>query len=851
MVDLRRLHDDALTAIAAGDWATAAGHYAALEKAKSGEGIWPLKLGECLRKLGKSEEAVKAFTRALTSYTLEKTYSKAAAVCKLILEIEPRNRQILQILGCLHDQRREAAAPAPSPRTPTPQVRRRESDAFPVEASVLKAERAERRSLTAEPAVALPADRGAEDQSSFASAPGLAASISPVPGTGARSPSPDRPLPRVVLPRTEFFSALDERQLRMVNQRARLVQLAPGQILFAQGEPADALLLVASGRIAVLLPREVARLERGDFFGEEVAILPDQPRLATLRAVEASQVLWLGRDLVADLVAESPALLEILAARLRERLLAMLAHTSPMLASLAVAERSALLARFHFVEVERGNQVEEPGVAAGLFVLLAGTAVIALAGEPLARLEFGDTFGETVLLDEGPARATATASDKCFFLHLPRAKLELLRTRFPDMAAHLTAVAAQRLRQIDELVTARARRPGPPADAPRVLLIHGEPRALRAYQDAFIAVGLRVDAAGQPEPSSKLIAGERYDVVLCDVELLARAGVDLLGELRQRDLDVPILLISRDASLDTAGVAARYGVIGSFVEPIVIGELMRSAARAVQFHRLTRLRREARSLLDPSGEWMGDIAGLELHFGTALSGLWMAFQPIVSTSARQVFAFEALLRSSEAVLGNPVAVLRAAERLQRVHDVGRIARDNVADSAARAAEAPTLFVNLHRQDLLDQHLLDPCSRLSGIAPNVILEITERTPFDQVTDLRVRVAALRSLGYRFAIDNVGAGHAGLDSLAQMEPDIAKLDIALVRGIDQDSVKQNLVGGMLGVCRDMNIQVICEGVETACERDTLVRLGADLMQGYLFARPGPPFPSVDLSSLDGGK
>ena len=63
MVDLRRLHDDALTAIAAGDWATAAVHYAALEKAKSGEGIWPLKLGECLRKLGKSEEAVKAFAQ--------------------------------------------------------------------------------------------------------------------------------------------------------------------------------------------------------------------------------------------------------------------------------------------------------------------------------------------------------------------------------------------------------------------------------------------------------------------------------------------------------------------------------------------------------------------------------------------------------------------------------------------------------------------------------------------------------------------------------------------------------------------------------------------------------------------
>jgi EAL domain-containing protein (putative c-di-GMP-specific phosphodiesterase class I) len=225
----------------------------------------------------------------------------------------------------------------------------------------------------------------------------------------------------------------------------------------------------------------------------------------------------------------------------------------------------------------------------------------------------------------------------------------------------------------------------------------------------------------------------------------------------------------------------------------------------------------------------------------------MAFQPIVSASAQDVVAFEALLRSGEEVLHSPVAVLRAAERLHRVHDVGRIIRDSVAATAASTPKAPLLCVNVHSQDLLDQHLLDPQSPLSIIAPRVILEITERTPLDELTDLRARLTALRSLGYRFAIDNLGAGHAGVATLAQLEPDVAKLDLSLIRGVDHDQVKQALVRALLEACRDMSIQAICEGVETSHERDTLVQLGADFMQGYLFAKPGPPFPSVDLSTL----
>jgi EAL domain-containing protein (putative c-di-GMP-specific phosphodiesterase class I) len=102
--------------------------------------------------------------------------------------------------------------------------------------------------------------------------------------------------------------------------------------------------------------------------------------------------------------------------------------------------------------------------------------------------------------------------------------------------------------------------------------------------------------------------------------------------------------------------------------------------------------------------------------------------------------------------------------------------------------------------------------------------------------------LRMLGYRIALDDLGAGYAGLTSFAQLEPDVVKIDVALVRGIDADPLKQRMVGTLLKLFKDLGKQVVAEGVETAEERDALTTIGCELFQGYLFAKPGPNFPSV---------
>jgi EAL domain-containing protein (putative c-di-GMP-specific phosphodiesterase class I) len=123
---------------------------------------------------------------------------------------------------------------------------------------------------------------------------------------------------------------------------------------------------------------------------------------------------------------------------------------------------------------------------------------------------------------------------------------------------------------------------------------------------------------------------------------------------------------------------------------------------------------------------------------------------------------------------------------------------------------------------------------------VVIEVTERHSLDSVRGLSARTAKLRELGFRLAVDDLGAGYAGLSSFSILEPEFVKLDMSLIRGIDSSKRKQSVIRSMVALCeRDLGMRIICEGVETAAERDTLALLGADLVQGYLFARPSKDF------------
>ena len=379
-----------------------------------------------------------------------------------------------------------------------------------------------------------------------------------------------------------------------------------------------------------------------------------------------------------------------------------------------------------------------------------------------------------------------------------------------------------------------------------VLVVDDEPdmRALAAR--ALTRSGCKVEAVSNAMDALALFKqGRSFSAVVTDLSMPGISGTEFLKLIREFDLDVPVIVVTGNPSLESAVAIIEYGGFRYFQKPIDVEVLRHAVFSASAMHRLALLKRRALELSEGDGWLIGDRAGLDARFDSALEQLWVAFQPIVRWSDKSVFGYEALVRSDEPTLATPVLLFDAAERLGRVREVGRAVRRVVAETAARAPRDTMMFVNLHAVDLGDESLYGPTAPLSAHAAHVVLEITERTSLSRVSDVRSCMTRLRGLGYRIAVDDLGAGYAGLSSFSQLEPDVAKLDMSLVRGIDVSERKASIVRSMLTVCqRELGTYVVCEGVETEAERDTLMTLGADLLQDYLFAKPQRTFRGKSL-------
>jgi EAL domain-containing protein (putative c-di-GMP-specific phosphodiesterase class I) len=368
-----------------------------------------------------------------------------------------------------------------------------------------------------------------------------------------------------------------------------------------------------------------------------------------------------------------------------------------------------------------------------------------------------------------------------------------------------------------------------------------EPDLLEIFAAILGEAGFDVQPARNGREALAAVEQGGCDAVICDVVMPDLDGLALLRAMRQRDLDLPVVFVTGHASLEAASEALELGALQYLQKPVPEEALRRAAERAVRLSRIARLKR---SVLEQSGaedRLIGDRAGLDAHFDRALDSLWIAFQPIVRASDNRVFAREALVRSAAPVFQSPTALFAAAERLGRVADLGRSVRACIAELMGRQPLG-IVFVNLHAQELADSRLYDPGEPLSARARDVVLEITERTRLDSVDDVVRRVRVLRGLGYRIAVDNLGAGYAGLSSFSLLEPEVVKLDMSLIRHCDREPIRRRLIGAMAGVGRDLGIHVVAEGIETEQERRVAIEEGCDLLQGFLFGRPeGANIPS----------
>jgi EAL domain-containing protein (putative c-di-GMP-specific phosphodiesterase class I) len=375
----------------------------------------------------------------------------------------------------------------------------------------------------------------------------------------------------------------------------------------------------------------------------------------------------------------------------------------------------------------------------------------------------------------------------------------------------------------------------------QVLLADDNRELLFAYARVLRRAHLDVVTVGDGPEAFTAVGNQSFDAIVSDISMPGMTGLQLLRAVREHDLDVPIILMTGGSALKVATEALSFGATRFLLKPVQPEELVATVNRAVGLHNLARLKRQALELLGHDDKLLGDSAALTVRFERALSSLWMAFQPIVAFRERRVHAYEALVRSAEPTLLRPDLLLEAAQRLGRLTELGRLIRATVTRAAAEAPSDALLFVNVQSEDFEDEQLYAATSPLSALGRRIVLEITERAAIDKISRLGQRVAQLRQLGFAIAVDDLGAGYAGLSTLALLEPEVVKIDMSLVRGIDQHPVKRGIVESMVRLCEQLGMRVVCEGVETVGERDVLLQAGGNLLQGYLFARPDRGFPT----------
>jgi EAL domain-containing protein (putative c-di-GMP-specific phosphodiesterase class I) len=228
-----------------------------------------------------------------------------------------------------------------------------------------------------------------------------------------------------------------------------------------------------------------------------------------------------------------------------------------------------------------------------------------------------------------------------------------------------------------------------------------------------------------------------------------------------------------------------------------------------------------------------DGAALDFDFS-------MAFQPIVDLETMRPFAFEALVRGPNGepagdVLGRVTPENRYAfDQKCRVRAIETAVRVGLLETNARlsinflpnAVYSPKACIQLTLKTAAATGL--PTDRL-------IFEFTENEEMVDPAHVADIVQSYKQMGFGTALDDFGAGHAGLALLARFQPEIIKLDMELIRGIEASLARRVIVDGIARMCRKLGITLLAEGVETEAELDALRQLGIRYVQGYLFARP----------------
>jgi len=227
----------------------------------------------------------------------------------------------------------------------------------------------------------------------------------------------------------------------------------------------------------------------------------------------------------------------------------------------------------------------------------------------------------------------------------------------------------------------------------------------------------------------------------------------------------------------------------------------------------------------------------------AIGELNVVYQPIVDLRKRTIFAYEALVRSTSPHFQGPPALFTEAIRSRYCGALGRAVRELTVD---RAPPLP-LFVNIHPNEFDEGWLVQPDDPIFHHEHPVYLEITESVPLSHFSLCHSVLAEVRSRGVLLAVDDLGAGYSNLKYIADLSPQVVKLDRGLIVNMEKGSRQHRLVRSLVRLCEELGTKVVAEGIETQSEADAVMDTGAHYGQGFFYARPSYPPPPVNYGKL----
>ena len=348
----------------------------------------------------------------------------------------------------------------------------------------------------------------------------------------------------------------------------------------------------------------------------------------------------------------------------------------------------------------------------------------------------------------------------------------------------------------------------------------------------------------------------RPDLVLLDLHMPFLDGIEVMAELHrliEHDDFVPIIVLTADATPSSRRQALEAGAKDFLTKPFDNTEVTLRVKNLLE-SRLLYL-----GLRSQNADLAEEVRIREAHdnertqarfdqiervqYALQPGAMTTVFQPIVDLENEHVVGVEALTRFSLEPARTPDVWFREAAEVGLGNELELAAIATAVRHVHALPASASMSINLSPEVVLDERL---AFALRG-APSdrIVIEITEHSQIADYAAVIEAIDRMRGKGFKFAVDDTGAGFAGLQQIIHLRPEIIKLDLQLTRGIDTDPIRRVVAVALGRVAHELRAEIVAEGIETASELEVLRQLGFALGQGYLLGRP-QPIESIDWGS-----